>query len=107
MSDHELLAAPQSPSSLLHNIYRTHMPPHFSSDLLVLFLTTADKPHKVAFPHAPCITVPQPLLFPYNPTADLREEEKVAQDFISSEGSDKSNSKISREALVLKVASSC
>lgn len=31
----------------------------------------------------------------------------MAQDFISSEGSDKSSSNISREALVLKVASSC
>lgn len=96
-----------SPSSLLHNINRTHMPSCLSTELLLLFLTIADKPHEVVFPHALHITVPQPLLFPNNPTADLWEEEKVAQDFISSEGSDKSNSKISREALVLKVASSC
>ena len=94
-------------TSLFHNINGTHAPSSFSAELLLLSLTTADKPHEVAFPHTPRITVPQPLLFPYNPTAYLWEEEKVAQDFISSEGSDKSNSNISREALVLKVASSC
>lgn len=37
----------------------------------------------------------------------LWEEEKVAQDFISKDGSERSNSNISREALVLNVASNC
>lgn len=94
-------------TSLSQNISGTHAPCSFSGELLLLSLTTADKPHEVAFPHALHITVPQPLLVSYDPTAYLWEEEKVAQDFISSEGSDKSNSNISREALVLKVASSC
>lgn len=56
--------------------------------------------------HVPHVTVPHTAPFSYN-TAYLCEEENVAQLFISSEGSAKSNSNISREAFVLKVASSC
>lgn len=104
MSKHELLA--WSPSSLPHNINCTHLPSPFSAELLLLSSTTAGKPHEVTFPHTPHITVPGTLLFPYN-AAYLCEEENVAQLFISSEGSAKSSSNISREALVLKVASSC
>lgn len=101
-----LLATPPSPSSLSHNINGTHATSSFNAELLLLPLTT-DTSLELVFPHAARITVPQSLLFLYNPTAYLQEEEKVAQDFISSEGSDKSNSNISREAFVLKVASSC
>lgn len=101
-----LLATPLSPSSLPHNINGTQATSSFNAELLLLPLI-ADKPLEVVFPHAAPVTVPQLLLFLYNPTTYLQEEEKVAHNFISSEGSDKSNSNISREAFVLKVASSC
>lgn len=104
MSKHELLA--WSPSSLPHNINCTRLPSSFSAQLLFLFSTNAGKPHGVTFSYIPHVTVPHTVPFSYN-TAYLCEEENVAQLFISSEGSAKSNSNISREALVLKVASSC
>lgn len=78
----------------------------FSAELLLLSSTSAGKPHEGTFPHIPHVTAPHTVRFSYN-TAYLCEEENVAQLFISSEGSAKSNSKISREAFVLKVASSC
>lgn len=96
----------KSPSLLPHSINCTHLPSSLSAELLLLSWTSAAKSHEVTFLCISHITVPHTVLFSYN-TAYLCEEENVAQLFISREGSAKSNSNISREALVLKVASSC
>lgn len=91
------------PVYCLHN--DTWAVPNSESTQVPLYWTAAVKHHALVFRHIPYTAAP--ITACLQPHCYLWEEEMTAHDFMSSEGSDKSNSNISREAFVLKLASNC